>query len=264
MALEFSGTGKRLDDKAIEGAARKLGCAVAAVRAVIDVESRGGFLPDGRPKILFERHYFSRLTKGVHDAKHPDISNKKWGGYKGGAAEYNRLQSAIALDRNAALRSASWGAFQIMGDNCKIAGFTNNKVEDFVAAMVAGEPEQLDAFVSFVTNTNLDDELRRLDWVGFARGYNGSAYKVNKYDEKLAAAYSYHSAGGARTTSPMPVLKMGDTGDEVKVLQKALAIKADGDFGPATKSAVVAFQKQHRLYADGVVGKNTWARLGIE
>ena len=261
MALEFSGPAKRFDDKSIEAAAKKIGCAVAAVRAVIDVESRGGFLSDGRPKILYERHYFCRLTKGAHDSKHPDVSAKKFGGYKGGAAEYERLLRAIALNRDAALRSASWGAFQIMGANCKLAGFKN--VEDYVAAMVAGEPEQLDAFVNFITNTNLDDELRRLDWVGFARGYNGPAYAINKYDKKLAAAYEYHSAGGARVTSPLPVLKMGDTGDAVKTLQKALGIKTDGDFGPATKAAVVTFQKQHRLYADGVVGKNTWAKLGV-
>lgn len=261
MAMEFSGTAKRFDDKAIERAATKLSCPVAAVRAVIDVESRGGFLPDGRPKILFERHYFCRLTKGVHDKKHPDISNKKWGGYKGGPAEYERLNRAVALDRKCALQSASWGAFQIMGANFKIAGFKD--VEEFVGAMVAGEPDQLDAFVNFVENTNLDDELRRLDWIGFARGYNGPAYKANKYDEKLAAAYRYHSAGGARTTSPLPVLKMGDTGDEVKILQKALGIAGDGDFGPVTKAAVVAFQKKSRLYADGVVGKNTWAKLGV-
>jgi N-acetylmuramidase/Putative peptidoglycan binding domain len=261
MPAEFTGPAKRFDDKAIEAAAKKLGCAVAAVRSVIDVESRGGFLPDGRPKILFERHYFSRLTKHAHDAKHPDISAKKFGGYKGGAAEYERLGRAIALNRDAALRSASWGAFQIMGDNCKLAGFKN--VEDYVAATVAGEPEQLDAFVSFVTNTNLDDELRRLDWVGFARGYNGPAYAVNKYDRKLAAAYEFHSAGGARATSPLPVLKMGDTGEAVKTLQKALGIKDDGDFGPGTKAAVVAFQQKHRLYADGVVGKNSWVKLGV-
>ena len=261
MALEFSGPAKRLDDKAIEAAAKSLGCAVAAVRAVIAVESSGGFLPDGRPKILFERHYFCRLTKGAYDAKHPGISNKKFGGYKGGAAEYARLEEAIGLNRDAALRSASWGAFQIMGDNCKLAGFKN--VEDYVAAMVAGEAGQLDAFVNFVKSTNLDDELRRGDWAGFARGYNGPAYAVNKYDKKLAAAYEFHSAGGARTASPLPVLKMGDAGEDVKALQKALGITADGDFGPATKAAVVAFQKKQKLYADGVVGKNTWAKLGV-
>ncbi|HET9398442.1 MAG TPA: N-acetylmuramidase domain-containing protein [Sphingomicrobium sp.] len=261
MALEFAGPAKRFSDEAIESAAKKIGCAVAAVRAVIDVESRGGFFSDGRPKILFERHYFSRLTGGKHDKSNPDISAKKWGGYKGGPAEYDRLHRAIKLDRDCALRSASWGAFQIMGDNYKLCGFGN--VADFVKAMVAGEPEQLDAFVSFVKKSRLDDELIRLDWVGFARGYNGPAYRANRYDEKLAAAYRYHLAGGARVNSPLPVLKMGDTGEDVKTLQARLKITADGDFGPATKAAVVAFQRKHGLYPDGVVGKNTWLKLGV-
>lgn len=262
MALEFSGPATRFNDEAIEAAAKKIGCPVAAVRAVIDVESRGGFLADGRPKILFERHYFSRLTGGKHDKANPDISAKKWGGYKGGPAEYDRLHRAIKLDRDCALRSASWGAFQIMGDNHKACGFSN--VGDFVKAMVAGEPEQLDAFINFVKKNNLDDELCRLDWTGFARGYNGPAYRTNKYDEKMSAAYRYHSAGGARVISPLPVLKMGDSGEDVKTLQSALKITSDGDFGPGTKAAVIAFQKKHGLYPDGVVGKNTWSLLGIK
>lgn len=250
-----------MTDEAVEAAAKKIGCTVAAVRAVMDVESRGGFLADGRPKILFERHYFSRLTNGKYDQSNPDISAKKWGGYKGGAAEYERLGRAISLDRAAALRSASWGAFQIMGDNYRACGFDN--VEDFVAAQVAGEPEQLDAFVSFIKKSGLDDELIRLDWSGFARGYNGPAYKANKYDEKLACAYRFHMAGGARANSPRPLLKMGDGGDDVKTLQSALGITADGDFGPATKAAVLAFQKKQKLYADGIVGSATWAALGV-
>ena len=260
MPLEFAGAARRIDDPTIEAAAKKLGCPVAAVRAVIDVESRGGFLADGRPKLLFERHYFCRLTKGEYDRSDPDISAAKWGGYKGGTAEYDRLSKALKLDRDAALRSASWGAFQIMGDNCRMCGFAN--VEDFVTAMVAGEPEQLDAFVQFVKKAGLDDELARLDWRGFARGYNGPSYEANKYHQKLEAAYRLHSLGGARADSPLPVLKISDSGEEVKRLQTALGIDADGDFGPATKRAVVAFQKKQGLYPDGVVGKNTWAQLG--
>lgn len=262
MALEFSGPATRFTDEAIEQAAKKIGCPVAAVRAVIDVESRGGFLQDTRPRILFERHYFCRLTNSRYDQSDPDISAKKWGGYKGGAAEYDRLGRAIKLNRDAALRSASWGAFQIMGDNCRMCGFAN--VEDFVKAMVAGEPEQLDAFVQFVKKAGLADELGRLDWAGFARGYNGPAYKENHYDEKLKAAYTIHSLGGPRVASPLPVLKMGDRGEDVKKLQGALRLVPDGDFGPATKAAVIALQKKNGLYADGVVGKNTWARLGVD
>lgn len=261
MALEFSGPATRFTDESIENAAKKIGCAVAAVRAVIDVESRGGFLADGRPKILFERHYFRRLSGGKFDQSHPDISAGKWGGYKGGAAEYDRLARAIKLDRDAALRSASWGAFQIMGDHFKFCGFAT--AEDFVKAMVAGEPEQLDVFVTFVRKSKLDDELINLDWRGFARGYNGPAYEKNKYHTKLAAAYAFHSAGGARVNSPLPVLRMGDDGEEVKKLQTALGIEADGDFGPATKAAVIAFQKKHGLFADGVVGRNTWTKLEV-
>ena len=51
MPLAFSGPATPLDDGAIANAAQQLGCEVAAVRAVIDVESQGGFLPEGRPKI---------------------------------------------------------------------------------------------------------------------------------------------------------------------------------------------------------------------
>lgn len=260
MPLEFSGLAARMDELAITAAALELGCEAAALRAVIDVESRGGFLPDRRPKILFERHYFSRLTGRRFDGDYPDISNPQPGGYKGGAAEYVRLARAIELDRDAALRSASWGAFQIMGDNCSACGF--DKAEDFVGAMVSGEPAQLDAFVSFVKNSRLDDALARCDWAAFARGYNGPAYRANRYDEKLEAAYRLHSAGSARTESPHPLLKRGARGQDVKLLQQNLGIAADGDFGPNTTQSVIAFQKRHGLIPDGIVGKGTWAALG--
>jgi hypothetical protein len=261
MAEEFAGPGTRLGSGDIEDAATELGCTVAAIKAVIDVESRGGFLADNRPRILFERHYFSRLTGGRFDADHPDISNRKWGGYTGGAAEYGRLGRAIALDRDAALRSASWGMFQIMGDNCGKAGFRG--VEPFVEAMVSGEKAHLDAFVSFVKSCGLADELARRDWAGFARGYNGPKYAENKYDVKLAAAFAIHSAGGPRVNSPLPLLRMGDKGEHVERLQTALGITADGDFGPGTKAAVIAFQKANGLYADGIVGLQTWSKLGV-
>ena len=261
MPLEFAGPATPLDDNSIARAANKLGCEIAAVRAVIDVESRGGFLPDKRPKILFERHYFSKLTGGRYDASHPAISNPAWGGYgQGGAHQYDRLGEALALNRDAALRSASWGAFQIMGDNFSIAGYAD--AASFVAAMASGEPAQLDAFVAFVKRKKLDDELARHDWAGFARAYNGAAYRDNRYDEKLAAAYALHHAGSPSVETPHPTLRMGDTGQSVKDLQALLGIGADGDFGPNTKAAVVKFQRARGLFPDGIVGRGTWAALG--
>jgi hypothetical protein len=261
MALDFHGPATPLMDDDIEAAATELGCQVATIRAVLDVESRGGFLPDKRPKILFERHYFSRLTKRKFDAQYSDISNRTPGGYRGGAAEYGRLGAAMALDEGAALRSASWGAFQIMGDNCAAAGFAD--VRAFVTAMVEGEAAHLLAFVHFVNANGLADELRRRDWAGFARGYNGLNYAINRYDQKLAAAFTLHNAGGERTRSPFPVLQMGARGAQVKLLQTALHLKDDGDFGPSTKKAVMAFQLTEGLQPDGIAGPRVWRALEL-
>jgi hypothetical protein len=49
------------------------------------------------------------------------------------------------------------------------------------------------AFLGYVKFNGIDDELRRHDWVNFARLYNGADYKRNKYDEKLAAAYKKYN-----------------------------------------------------------------------
>jgi hypothetical protein len=177
----------RLTDAGIARAAKTLGCEPAAVKAVIAVEAAGaGFLPDGRPKILFERHVFRRLTAGKFDASHPDLSGPA-GGYKGGAAEYGRLYQALQLDGDAAVQSASWGIAQIMGFNWKACG--ERSLMGFMLAVHHSEDAQLALMVAFIRSAGLADELRRLDWAGFARGYNGPGYARNKYDEKLAAAY---------------------------------------------------------------------------
>lgn len=56
----------------------------------------------------------------------------------------------------------------------------------------------------------------------------------------------------------MVMLKLGSTGPDVVKLQKALKIKADGSFGPATKRAVIRFQLNHNITPDGIVGNETW------
>ncbi len=258
---EFAGPATRFSSGAISQAAKDIGCDEAAVRAVIDVESRGGFLPDKRPKILFERHLFYRQTNGKFSQGHPDICASKGGGYKGKAAEYDRLTRAIALDRQAALKSASWGAFQILGSNHKAAGFAD--VESFCKAMSQGEDEQLGAFVNFVKANRLDDELCRRDWAGFARGYNGPSYRKFEYDTKLRAAYNYHASVTPRADqSPRRTLKMGHQGDDDEWLQEKLGLAADGDIGPATKQAVIAFQASKGLTADGIAGARTLEALG--
>jgi peptidoglycan hydrolase-like protein with peptidoglycan-binding domain len=59
------------------------------------------------------------------------------------------------------------------------------------------------------------------------------------------------------------VLKIGAKNGTVKVLQRALGLKlVDGDFGPQTRAAVVAFQKKHHLAASGTVTAPVWRALG--
>lgn len=177
-----------LTQQDFEKAAQILDCEVAAVKAVDQIESRGaGFYPDGECVILFERHVFSRLTAGIFDRTNPDLSNKTPGGYGPSSAQPGRLEKAETLNRPAALSSCSWGRFQIMGFNYKLAGFSN--VDEMVEAMRRGEPEQLAAFVRFLQSTRLDVPLRAKNWAGFAKGYNGGGYAKNAYDVKLKAAY---------------------------------------------------------------------------
>ncbi|GAB3024298.1 hypothetical protein GCM10027051_31130 [Niabella terrae] len=186
----------KLKDMDFKEAAALLGCDEASVRAVADVESSGdGFLIwKGKtvPKILFERHYFSRLTSGKYDKSHPTISNPVAGGYGTYSIQHDKLSEAVALDREAALQSCSFGMFQIMGANFKQAGYPD--IQSFVNAMYNGVNDHLRAFCNFIKNdSRLLNAIRNKDWASFARYYNGPAYKKNNYDNKLKTAYQKYS-----------------------------------------------------------------------
>ncbi len=66
----------------------------------------------------------------------------------------------------------------------------------------------------------------------------------------------------AAPTAP-PVLRTGSKGQQVTDLQGRLYTlgyyhgEIDGQFGQATKEAVVSFQKRNDLMADGIVGEET-------
>jgi hypothetical protein len=183
---------KKLSDADYAKVASDLGCEAAALKAVKTVEAAGnGFLSDGRPTILFEAHIFGKRTAYKFSKAHPKISTNKWDRSlygAGGSNQYNRLAEAILLDRKAALESASWGLFQIMGFNYAAAGFTD--VESYVRAMCQSELEHLRAFAGFVkANKTMHAALKKKDWTTFARLYNGPAFETNKYNSKLADAY---------------------------------------------------------------------------
>lgn len=102
------------------------------------------------------------------------FSNAKQGGYGKFSAQYAKLEEAYRLAPEAALRSASWGRFQIMGANFKAAGFTS--VEAFVLAMSRAESEHLKAFTHFVmSNKAMLSALREHDWARLRKPTTGQA-----------------------------------------------------------------------------------------
>jgi len=185
----------RLNSSHWDDAAREYKIDRPALEAVAEVESGAdAFLADGRPKILFEAHVFGRLTNGIYNRTHTNISQPKWnkGVYIGGAGEYRRLQAAMALNPEAALQSASWGRFQLMGFNHAACGYS--AVAGFVRAMFSGEQAQLKAFLAFLVAVQATRLLREHRWEELARVYNGPAAEANHYGEKLAKAYRRASA----------------------------------------------------------------------
>ncbi|MDR1226602.1 MAG: N-acetylmuramidase family protein [Prevotellaceae bacterium] len=193
-------TTNKLTQADFEKVAKLLAVEVAAVKAVQEVETggRGGFFAPAKPTILFEGHIFwSQLKKrGINPEQHQtgneDVLYPKWTKehYGNKVEEYNRLDKARQINEDAALCSASWGMFQLMGFNHTLCEFST--VQKFVDAMSKGELEQLDAFARFMINSKLVPFLREKDWAGFAQRYNGPAYAQNKYDEKLERAYQKH------------------------------------------------------------------------
>ena len=101
-----------------------------------------------------------------------------------------------------------------------------------------------------------------------ATGCPGTHFPFGEISEGVETGKPAESAAEG-FTAVFPQLSKGDKGDKVRVLQELLRGKgydlgtygADGDFGGATRSAVVAFQVRSGLSADGIVGKNTWRKL---
>lgn len=278
---------KYLKESDILNLANVLGIEVAVIKAVNEVESRGrGFNADGNPKILFEGHVFwGELAKrGINPATHmwgnTDILYKKWtkAHYKGGPAEYDRLDKAINLIPNnsnvtaAAYASASWGLFQLMGYHYETLGY--DSVVEFVGDMQLSEGKQLEAFGRFLQKKQLVGYLKNKQWAEFAKRYNGADYAINQYDSKLREAYHRHLAADNQLapTTARTLIKKGNAGGLVHELQAILneldyVVPDTGVFDAATDRAVKDFQSSHLdkhhqpLTVDGVVGPLTWWAL---
>lgn len=174
----------------------------ADLEAIAQVESAGfGWFPDGRIKILFEKHWFYKFLPDAArtNAMKSGLARKSWispknGGYKDQATageRYKLLERAIKIDREAAFKSVSVGTFQIMGFNHGICG--HQTAEGMFNAFCEGELYQLSALAGFLTAKGLLPAIRARDFAKVEAIYNGGglngtyAKKMREASDKLRA-----------------------------------------------------------------------------
>lgn len=181
----------------------RLGVQPAAIRAFWKTEANGAGFQAGRPKILPERHYFSKLTKGFFDDRFPDLSNPKWIKSWYPATQDGRYDVILAWCRlledagwpiDSAFASVSYGAPQIMGANYAMCGYVDPC--RFAEAMARDEQTQLRAFEAFVTKKGILPALRKVtpdskSWEPVAEPYNGTGFRLNNYHVTMAKNFVF-------------------------------------------------------------------------
>jgi hypothetical protein len=188
---DFRGASRRLDDIDLPRIASRIGCGEDELHAFMDVEAAGsGFDKQGRPKMLFEPHVFYRNLSGAkrQQAVSQGLAYARWRAGNYPRDSYPRLLKAMAIDEVAALRAASWGLGQILGENHRLVGRATPQA--MVRAFMEDEEAHLEAMVAFLIANEIADDLREHRWAVVARVYNGPGYRLNDYDGRMAAAYA--------------------------------------------------------------------------
>lgn len=225
MFSTFTGRAAKMTDAGVLAAAQMIGVGRDELLSVIEVETGGrGFQRDGKLKMLFEPHLFyaalrlkpALLTRAIQGG----VAYKKYGEKPYPSDSYARLTFALSIDETAALECASWGLPQIIGSNFALAGATS--VQNMLLKFVDSEDAQLVALADFLKSAGLVAALKAHNWAAVARGYNGSSYRTNRYDDKLRDAYAKLSAA-----KPVGFMTAGDgavaPADDAHVMAAALA-----------------------------------------
>lgn len=198
--------------------ARQAAIDPAALLAIAEVESGGkasARINDRHePLIRFEGHYFDRRLTGLKraQARAATLADPRAGAIRNPSSQAERwkmLRLAAAIDHQAAHESVSWGLGQVMGGHWRWLGYSS--VDALVAECRADVAGQVKLMLRYCDKAGLLPAIRARNWAGFAKGYNGPAYAKNRYDQKLAAAYTKHQArlkrlAKASPPSPVPAL----------------------------------------------------------
>lgn len=180
----------KLTDEDFRIVAEELGVEIAAIKAVVSIEAGAnmkGFWAPGVPVINFDRSMFNRYRNTAKD-KSGAKGEKVPSGLTGYALqEWTQLINARKINAQGANMGTFWGMFQIGGFNYKFCGCES--VDEMVKLMSYSELEQLELFAAFITNAGMLEDLKKKNWAGFARKYNGASYARRGYHTKMANAY---------------------------------------------------------------------------
>jgi predicted chitinase len=211
-----------------------------------------------------ELRYMEEIASGAAYEGRKDLGNTQPGDgkrYKGrgpiqltGRANYAKYGQLLGLDliNDPSIAATKEVGFRIAGEYWKLNGL--NELAD---------QQQFKAITKRINGgyNGLDDRIK----------YYDRAKSVMSRDDAGAAAAETSSsdepaAGSDLFPYPGTALRQGSKGPNVRDMQQRLsdlgyALDVDGNFGPGTAKAVVAFQQAKGLGSDGIVGPNTWKAL---
>lgn len=220
MDILGKGRAEAIKDSDMAKLADEIGCHPADLEAIAEVESNGfGWFPDGRMKILFEKHHFYKRISDVtarSNAVKSSLARKNFispknGGYKDQASpsdRYKLLERAIKINEEGAYQSISMGKFQIMGFNAGTCGFISAK--QMFVQFCDSEVNQLRAFARFLKSNNLYPALRARNFAQIETVYNGGGLN-GVYAKRMMSASNKFRAGkwknykaGSMSVTPKP------------------------------------------------------------
>lgn len=213
------------------------------------------------------------------------VFGRYFGAGKENAAEYARNPEKIAnyvyMDKYRSKGGAmgnvedgdGWrfrgrGIKQLTGRNNYTAfGKTVGMTAEEAAEYVATPKGAIESACWFWKTNKLATWADKGDNVGLTKKINGGTIGLDDRNRRWEAALAIL---GGEVPAPAPkaaaatevrTLRKGMQGDDVKRMQEALGIAADGDFGFGTQTALKKWQKLNGLVADGVAGPATQAKL---
>jgi putative chitinase len=157
------------------------------------------------------------------------------------------------------------GIKQLTGrNNYKAFGKSVGITPEEAAEYVATPKGAIESACWFWKTNKLEKYADKDDNLGLTKKINGGTIGLedrNRRYEEAKAILGGKSLPKKKATSGTRTLRKGMQGDDVKKMQKALGVAADGDFGFGTQTAVKKWQTKNGLVADGIVGPATQAKM---